>query len=119
MTVFEQNEFIGGLLRLGIPDFKLSKKIIDRRLKLLEEEGIEFRTSVCVGRDLGTDELLRDYDAVCVAIGSGVPRDLPVEGRDLKGVYFALQLLQQQNRVNAGEEVAKRIGLRPKANTFW
>lgn len=108
VTVFEQNEFIGGLLRLGIPDFKLSKKIIDRRLKLLEEEGIEFRTSVCVGRDLGTEELLRDYDAVCVAIGSGVPRDLPVEGRDLKGVYFALQLLQQQNRVNAGVEISKK-----------
>ena len=84
-------------------------------MKLLEEEGIEFRTSVCVGRDLGTDELLRDYDAVCVAIGSGVPRDLPVEGRDLKGVYFALQLLQQQNRVNAGEEVAKKDRLHADA----
>ena len=105
VTVFEKNEFIGGLLRLGIPDFKLGKKIIDRRLKLLAEEGIEFKPSVCVGKDFKTKELLEKFDAVCVTIGAGVPRDLPVEGRDLKGVYFALELLQQQNRVNAGAQI--------------
>ncbi|MDD3108757.1 MAG: glutamate synthase subunit beta [Alistipes sp.] len=105
VTLFEQHETLGGLLRLGIPDFKLSKKIIDRRLNLMAEEGIEFKTSVKVGKDLKTKELLRQFDAVCITIGSGVPRDLPVDGRDLKGVHFALELLQQQNRVNAGVEI--------------
>ena len=116
VTVFEQHETVGGLLRLGIPDFKLSKKIIDRRLKLMTEEGVEFKTSVCVGKDLKTKDLVKQFDAVCVAIGSGVPRDLPVEGRDLKGVYFALELLQQQNRVNAGVTIpaAQRISAQGK-----
>ncbi|MFG6392025.1 MAG: glutamate synthase subunit beta, partial [Candidatus Amulumruptor sp.] len=116
VTVFEKNEAIGGLLRFGIPDFKLNKSVIDRRLALMAEEGIEFKTGVYVGKDITADQLLNDYDAVCVAIGSEVPRDLKVEGRDLKGVHFALELLQQQNRVNAGEEIAKadRISARGK-----
>lgn len=105
VTVFEKNEAIGGLLRFGIPDFKLNKSIIDRRLELLEQEGIEFRTGINVGVDIPTSELLEEYDAVCVAIGAEVPRDLKVEGRDLDGVHFALELLQQQNRVNAGAEI--------------
>lgn len=116
VTVFEKNEAIGGLLRFGIPDFKLNKSVIDRRLALMAEEGIEFKTGVYVGRDITAEQLLNDFDAVCVAIGSEVPRDLKVEGRDLKGVHFALELLQQQNRVNAGEEIAKadRISARGK-----
>lgn len=106
VTVFEKNEAIGGLLRFGIPDFKLNKSVIDRRVALLRQEGIEFRTSVRVGTDISAEKLLEEYDAVCIAIGSEVPRDLKVEGRDLKGVHFALELLQQQNRVNAGQEFA-------------
>ena len=107
VTVFEKNEAAGGLLRFGIPDFKLNKSVIDRRVALMEEEGVEFRYGVEVGKDIAADEILRDFDAVCVAIGSGVPRDLKVEGRDLKGVHFALELQQQQNRVNAGVEIPK------------
>ncbi|WP_295731731.1 glutamate synthase subunit beta [uncultured Muribaculum sp.] len=106
VTVFEKNEAVGGLLRLGIPDFKLNKTVIDRRLALLREEGIEFRTGVNVGVDIPASELLDDYDAVCIAIGSEVPRDLRIDGRELKGIHFALELLQQQNRVNAGQEIA-------------
>lgn len=105
VTVFEKDEAVGGLLRFGIPDFKLNKSVIDRRLRLMEAEGIEFRTGVEVGRDIAASDLLDGYDAVCVAIGSGVPRDLKVEGRDSKGVYFALELLRQQNRVVAGAEI--------------
>lgn len=105
VTVFEKNERPGGLLRFGIPDFKLDKSVIDRRVALMEAEGIEFRCGVKVGEDIEASELLRDYDAVCLAIGAEVPRDLKVEGRDLPGVHFALELLQQQNRVNAGAEI--------------
>ena len=116
VTVFEKNEAIGGLLRFGIPDFKLNKSVIDRRLALLREEGIDFRTGVKVGVDIPAADILRDFDAVCVAIGAEVPRDLKVEGRDLKGVHFALELLQQQNRVNAGAEIPKeeRISAKKK-----
>lgn len=102
VTLFEKNESAGGLLRFGIPDFKLNKNIIDRRLRLLEEEGIVFRYGVNVGTDISAEELLNDYDAVCLAMGAEVPRDLNVEGRELDGVHFALELLQQQNRINAG-----------------
>ena len=116
VTVFEKNEAIGGLLRFGIPDFKLNKSVIDRRLALLKEEGIEFKCGVKVGEDITAEELLKDYDAVCLAMGAEVPRDLKVEGRDLKGVHFALELLQQQNRVNAGADIPKdkRISAKKK-----
>jgi len=102
VTVFEKNETIGGLLRLGIPDFKLHKSVIDRRVDLMKTEGVEFKTSVNIGIDITTKEILKEYDAVCVAIGAGVPRDLKVPGREMKGIYFALEFLQQQNRVIAG-----------------
>ena len=105
VTVFEKNEWPGGLLRLGIPDFKLDKSVIDRRVALMEQEGVEFRCGVKAGRDITADTLLKEYDAVCLAIGAEVPRDLKVEGRELPGVHFALELLQQQNRVNAGIEI--------------
>lgn len=107
VTVFEKNEAIGGLLRFGIPDFKLNKSIIDRRVALMTEEGVEFKPGVEVGKDIAVEDIVRDYDAVCIAIGAEVPRDLKVEGRDLKGVHFALELLQQQNRVNAGREISR------------
>lgn len=107
VTVFEKNEAPGGLLRFGIPDFKLNKSIIDRRLNLLKEEGIEFRCGVKAGTDISIEDLLKDFDAVCLAMGAEVARDLNVEGRDLKGVHFALELLQQQNRVNAGVEISR------------
>lgn len=116
VTVFEKNEAPGGLLRFGIPDFKLNKSVIDRRLALLEEEGIEFRCGTKVGSDVDVDKLLEEYDAVCLAMGAEVARDLKVEGRELKGVHFALELLQQQNRVNAGVEIdrADRISAKHK-----
>lgn len=116
VTVFEKSEAAGGLLRFGIPDFKLNKNVIDRRIALMEEEGVEFRYNVEIGKDIPADDILKEYDAVCVAIGSGVPRDLKVEGRELQGVHFALELLQQQNRVNAGLEPAsgERISAKGK-----
>lgn len=108
VTVFEKNEAPGGLLRFGIPDFKLDKSVIDRRVALMEAEGVEFRCGVNVGRDIKATQLLEDYDAVCLAIGAEVPRDLRIEGRELKGVHFALELLRQQNRVNAGRKFTEK-----------
>lgn len=108
VTVFEKNEAPGGLLRFGIPDFKLDKSVIDRRVALMEAEGVEFRCGVNVGRDIKATQLLEDYDAVCLAIGAEEPRDLRVEGRELKGVHFALELLRQQNRVNAGRKFTEK-----------
>lgn len=105
VTVYEKNEAIGGLLRYGIPDFKLNKNIIDRRLQLMEAEGIEFVTKTEIGKDIKAKDLMKNYDAVCVAIGSQVPRDLPVEGRDLRGVYFAMEYLTMKNRLIAKETI--------------
>lgn len=105
VTLFEKNEAVGGLLRFGIPDFKLSKKVIDRRLELMKQEGVTFKTGVKVGVDISAEELLKNYDAVCLCMGAEQPRDLKAEGRELRGVHFALELLQQQNRVNAGVDV--------------
>ena len=105
VTVLERAEYIGGLLVLGIPDFKLDKEVLRRRLAIMEEEGITFETGVNVGVDISADRLLRDFDAVCLACGSTVPRDLPVPGRDLDGVHFAMEFLTQQNRLNAGQHV--------------
>ncbi|MDR2423760.1 MAG: glutamate synthase subunit beta [Prevotellaceae bacterium] len=102
VTVIEKDEAAGGLLRFGIPDFKLNKKVIDRRLNILSAEGIEFKYGIAAGKDLTTKQLLESYDAICIAIGAGQPRDLPIEGRQLNGIHFALELLQQQNRVVAG-----------------
>ncbi|MFH0756303.1 MAG: glutamate synthase subunit beta [Bacteroidota bacterium] len=111
VTLFEKDEKIGGLLRFGIPDFKLNKHTIDRRLKIMMAEGLEIRTGVEVGRDISGRELLDSHDAVCLAIGAMQPRDLPLEGRDLDGIHFAMDYLTQQNRVNNGVYVPydKRI----------
>lgn len=116
VTVFEKNEAPGGLLRFGIPDFKLDKAVIDRRVDIMKAEGVEFRCNSHVGKDVTAEELMRDYDAICLAMGAEVPRNLNVEGRDLKGVHFALELLQQQNRVNAGAKIpaAERISAQGK-----
>lgn len=118
VTVFEKNEKVGGLLRFGIPDFKLNKYVIDRRLQILEAEGITFRTGVTVGADgdVTPEQLDKEFDAIVLTMGAETPRDLRVENRDVKGVYFALQLLQQQNRVNAGVEFdkAERISAKGK-----
>jgi glutamate synthase (NADPH/NADH) small chain len=98
VTVFEKDERIGGLLRFGIPDFKLDKRVIDRRLAQMEAEGVEFQTGVVVGRDISARYLRRMFDAVCLCMGAGQPRDLDVPGRDLDGVHFAMEFLGQQNR---------------------
>ncbi|MDH5478635.1 MAG: glutamate synthase subunit beta, partial [Nitrospinota bacterium] len=98
---------IGGLLRYGIPDFKLGKEVIDRRIDVLKQEGIEFRASVNIGFDIQASSLLADYDAVVLAGGSTIPRDLPIPGRSLKGVHFAMEFLIQSNRRVAGKDVPK------------
>ncbi len=103
VTLFEKDEAVGGLLRFGIPDFKLGKQVIDRRLKVLVEEGLEIKTSTHVGVDIPASKLLNDFDVVCLAVGAMKPRDLPVEGRDLEGVHFAMEFLTQQNRAINGK----------------
>ncbi len=99
VTVFERDEAAGGLLRYGIPDFKLNKGVIDRRIEIMEQQGVEFKYNTNVAGDI--EKIAKEYDAVCLAIGAGVPRNLPAEGRDLKGVYYALQFLKNQNRATA------------------
>ncbi|MFR9619712.1 MAG: glutamate synthase subunit beta [Rikenellaceae bacterium] len=99
VTLFERDETPGGLLRFGIPDFKLSKTVIDRRVDIMKQQGVEFKCNANVAKDI--TKIAKEYDAVCVAIGAGVPRDLPAEGRDLNGVYFALEFLKNQNRAVA------------------
>ena len=105
VTVFERNEEPGGLLRYGIPEFKLEKNIVRRRIDLLEEEGIEFKCSTNVGIDIKSDELMNKFDAICLAGGSTVPRDLPIEGRNLDGVHFAMELLSQPNWEDNSQKV--------------
>jgi glutamate synthase (NADPH/NADH) small chain len=116
VTVFEKNETLGGLLRFGIPDFKLNKKVIDRRLAIMTTEGIEFKTGVEVGKTISGKDIMAQYDAVCLAIGAEHARDLPIKGRELKGVYYALEFLTQQNRVVAGQtfDAAQRIDAKGK-----
>jgi glutamate synthase (NADPH/NADH) small chain len=102
VTVFEQDDKIGGLLRYGIPDFKLNKTVIDRRIDLFEQEGIIFKVNTRVGADIHPEEITKEFDAVCLACGAMQPRDLPVEGRELKGIHFAMDFLKQQNKVVQG-----------------
>ncbi len=105
VTLFEKQDRLGGLLRYGIPDFKLEKFVIDRRLEVLQAEGIEFRTGIHVGVDISARELLDEFDALLLAGGAEAPRDLPVPGRELDGVHFAMDFLEQQNRRGAGDTV--------------
>jgi glutamate synthase (NADPH) small chain len=106
VTLFEKSDRIGGLLRYGIPEFKMEKRFLDRRLKVMEAEGVVFRPGVNVGVDLTADRLKRDYDAVLLAGGAEKPRDLPVPGRELKGIHFAMEYLTLQNRRSEGDVIA-------------
>ena len=121
VTVFEKSDRVGGLMRYGIPDFKLEKSHIDRRVAQMEAEGVTFRTGVFVGKDfpknvnnwatetITPEQLEKDFDAVIIAGGAEQPRDLPVPGRELKGVHFAMDFLPLQNKVNAGDKLKDQI----------
>ena len=122
VTVFEKNDRVGGLLRYGIPDFKMEKSHIDRRIKQMEVEGVRFRTGVLIGtmppnstvanwatETISPEQLRADFDAVLLAGGAEQPRDLPVPGRDLDGVHFAMEFLPLQNKVNAGDKLKSQI----------
>ena len=103
VTVFERHDRIGGLLRYGIPDFKLEKSLIDRRLALLTEAGIEFKVNANVGVNVSVDDILNQFDVVLLTGGSTIPRDMAIEGRNLKGVHFAMDFLSRQNKKVAGD----------------
>ena len=105
VTVFERDDYIGGLLTLGIPDFKMDKSMVKRRADLMAEEGVEFQTGVNVGVTLSVDELREGFDAICIAIGATKARELDVPGRELEGIHLAMDYLPQQNKINAGERV--------------
>jgi len=109
VTLFEKNDRIGGLLRYGIPDFKMEKHLIDRRIEQMAAEGVTFRTGVHVGANLAASTLMEEFDAVALTGGSEKPRDLPVPGRELAGIHFAMDFLPQQNKVNAGDKVANQL----------
>jgi glutamate synthase (NADPH/NADH) small chain len=109
VVVLEKSDRIGGLLRYGIPDFKLEKQYIDRRLQQMQAEGVEFRVNQHVGQNVSAQALLEEYDAVILAAGAEQPRDLPIPGRDLRGIHFAMDFLTQQNRVVAGDRVPDQI----------
>jgi glutamate synthase (NADPH/NADH) small chain len=109
--VFEKDEKVGGLLRYGIPDFKLSKVTIDRRLQLMTEEGLQIVTNTMAGRDIMGNKLIEQFDAICIAIGAGHPRDLKIEGRELKGIHLAMDYLVNQNHINAGQYSPKNENL--------
>jgi glutamate synthase (NADPH/NADH) small chain len=103
VTLFEKDDKAGGLLRFGIPDFKLSKATIDRRLNLMINEGLIIKTGINAGIDIAAEKLLEMFDAICISIGSSHPCDLNIQGRDLKGIHFAMDFLVYQNKVNAGQ----------------
>ena len=107
VTVFEKADRIGGLLRYGIPEFKMEKRFLDRRLALMEKEGVVFRTSADVGGALPVRGLQREFDAIVLACGAGAPRDLPIPGRELAGVHFAMDFLPLQNRRCEGDAIAE------------
>ena len=109
VVVLEKNDRIGGLLRYGIPDFKMEKIHIDRRVKQMEEEGVVFKTNQNVGENVKPDDLINEYDAVILAGGAEWPRDLPIPGRDLDGVHFAMDFLPLQNKVVAGDKFEDQI----------
>jgi glutamate synthase (NADPH/NADH) small chain len=116
VTVFEKADRIGGLLRYGIPDFKMEKWVLDRRLEQMRAEGVEFATGVEIGRDLPARDLLARFDAVCLSGGAMTARELPVPGRELSGIHPAMDYLTQQNKINAGDSIdpAQKISARGK-----
>ena len=103
VTLFEKDDKPGGLLRFGIPDFKLSKATIDRRVAIMMQEGLIVRTGTHIGRDISAKEIINQYDAICISIGAGQPRDLSIEGRNFNGIHFAMDFLTSQNKVNSGQ----------------
>ncbi|HEY3922852.1 MAG TPA: glutamate synthase subunit beta [Gaiellaceae bacterium] len=109
VTVFERDEAGGGLVRFGVPDFKIEKTVVERRVHQLEAEGVEFRYGIDVGVDISADDLRAKYDAIVIATGARVPRDLPVAGRELDGVHFAMDYLYQRNRFVAGAPAPERV----------
>jgi NAD(P)H-dependent glutamate synthase small subunit len=114
VTVFEKDDRIGGLLRYGIPDFKLPKALIDRRLKQLEAEGVKFQTSVTIGEDISSRYLRKMFDAICLTMGAGKARDLVVPGRGFENIIFAMDYLRRQNRLNAGLDVPQVLSARDR-----
>ena len=114
VAVFERDDRIGGLLRYGIPDFKMEKSHLEMRLRQMQEEGTRFRAGVEIGRDISWPDLRARYDAVVIATGATVPRDLPVPGRDLDGVHFAMEYLVESNHAVAGDKVSNQITARGK-----
>ena len=109
VTVFEKADRIGGLLRYGIPEFKMEKRVLDRRLEQMRAEGVKFETNVDVGHTVSGEELRAKFDAILLAGGAEKARDLPVPGRELKGIHFAMEFLPQQNRRCAGDDVPNQI----------
>ncbi|MCB0846394.1 MAG: glutamate synthase subunit beta, partial [Bacteroidetes bacterium] len=114
VTVFERDEHPGGLLRYGIPDFKLEKWVVERRINILKEEGIEFRCKANVGKDISASELKKDFDAIVLTGGSTIPRDLQIPGRELSGIHFAMDFLTGQNKKVSGEWEAKKENISAK-----
>jgi glutamate synthase (NADPH/NADH) small chain len=114
VVVFEKSQRIGGLLRIGIPDFKMEKHLIDRRMAQMQTEGVEFRPNSHVGHNVSSMELLEEFDAVALCGGSEYPRDLPVPGREFEGVHYAMEFLSQQNDRNAGADVPDDIAILAK-----
>jgi glutamate synthase (NADPH/NADH) small chain len=114
VTVFERADRVGGLLMYGIPNFKLEKRFIERRLRVLEAEGITFKTSANVGQNVKVEDLRRDFDAIVLCGGATKPRDLPVPGRELSGIHFAMEYLPQQTKANLGDEVPNQIHAKGK-----
>ena len=109
VTVFEKADRIGGLLRYGIPDFKLEKHVVDRRMAQMLAEGVQFQTGAHVGHNVPVEDLRKEFDAILLCGGAEHPRDLSVPGRELKGIHFAMEFLPQQNKRNAGDSVANQI----------
>src|SRR5439155_20642636 len=111
VTLYERADRIGGLLRYGIPDFKLEKWQIERRVEQMKAEGVDVVTNCRAGFDIHSDELRRKYDAIALTVGATKPRDLPVPGRELNGIHFAMDFLPQQNKRNAGDVVAPDVSI--------
>ncbi|MFQ3575041.1 MAG: glutamate synthase subunit beta [Cytophagales bacterium] len=120
VTVFERADEVGGLLRYGIPDFKLEKWVVERRVNLMKQEGIEFKTNANVGVNVKVEDLKNEFDAIVISGGSTIPRDLPIPGRNLKGVHFAMEFLSQQNkRVSEKEVKVDHTGTEYKSGEIW
>jgi len=109
VTLFEKNDRLGGLMRYGIPDFKMEKHVLDRRLEQMAAEGVHLKTKAYIGGNVPAEDLRKEFDAILLCGGAEAPRDLKVPGRELKGIHFAMEFLPQQNKRNAGDEVPNQI----------